>query len=138
MADIDYSTLKKALRELREQQDRYLGYVEGEYPPWVGEALRESILFRFIVCWDYTMKGLNRFLVEQHGADSSKGSVLQRAEQSLPPGHPAAQWERYRVARNKITHYYRGATADTALELMGDFIGDATDLYALMSGEGLE
>lgn len=138
MADIDYSNLKKALGELREQQDRYSSHVEGEYPAWVGEALRESVLFRFIVCWDYTMKGLNRFLVEQHGADSSKGSVLQRAEQNLPPGHPAAQWERYREARNKITHYYRGATADTALALMGDFIGDATDLFVHMSGESLE
>lgn len=44
-------------------------------------------------------------------------------------------WFNYIAVRNNTSYDYNGTKAQEALELMGDFIGDAIDLYEKISCE---
>ena len=48
------------------------------------------------------------------------------------------QWLKYADARTDTSHDYSESKAKKTLDLMGDFIDDAIDLYITMSGKIFE
>jgi len=135
---IDYTKFEKSLRHLKAQFENYktldsrddLGQLEKE-------AIIESVIQRFETCYDSLWKVLKRYLSEELGiADlpNSPKPVLQIAFENKLFNTGIKQWMKYADARVDTAHDYSENKALQALELMGDFIDDAIDLYITMSG----
>ena len=81
---------------------------------------------------------LKRYLVEELGVADSPNSpkpVFRLAfENDLMLPAPLEGWLGYADRRVDTAHAYSGEKARAALEIVGDFIEDATALYRTMSG----
>ncbi|HZY37345.1 MAG TPA: HI0074 family nucleotidyltransferase substrate-binding subunit [Mucilaginibacter sp.] len=139
---IDYEKFEKSLRHLKAQFDNYktidnredLGQLERE-------AIAESVIQRFEVCYDSLWKVLKRYLIEELGipdVPNSPKPVINIAFENQLFNSSVKQWLKYAEARTDTSHDYSENKAFKALELMGDFIDDAIDLYIIMSGKIFE
>lgn len=137
---IDFSKLRSSLKRLEEQHDNHQG-LDSELPTLVCEAVAESVIQRFEVCYDCLWKALRRYLIEEMGvADvpNSPKPVFRLADGNDLFVTPIEQWLRYVKTRGDTSHDYDGEKAKACLELMPDFIDDAIGLYQTMSGETWE
>ncbi len=139
---IDYDKFEKSLKHLQLQYDNYktlddredLGALEKE-------AIAESVIQRFETCYDSLWKVLKRYLAEELGiADmpNSPKPVIQIAFENKLFVADVKQWVKYADARVDTAHDYSEKKALSTLQLMGDFIDDAIDLYITMSGKIFE
>lgn len=139
---IDYSRFIKSLKNLEAQYSNFLtigsrtdlGVLEKE-------AIKESVIQRFEICYDALWKTLKRYLVEEFGVpeipNSPKPIIRIAAENKLL--HPnAEQWLRYADARTHTSHNYSEKKAEEAVSLMHSFIPDAISLLARMTGSTWE
>ena len=131
---IDYGKFKKALAHLEMQYHN----CENPNPAWpqlIQEAVAESVIQRFETCYDTLWKVLKRHLQEDLGipeVSNSPKPILRLAGENELFASSTEQWLAYADARIDTTHDYSG---EKALEIMGDFIRDAIDLYQTMSRE---
>ena len=134
---IEYDKFQKSLKHLEIQYQHYTTMDE-DLPEWVKEAVPESIIQRFETCFDCMWKVLKRYLNEEEGIpdvpDSPK-KVLRLAHENDLLASSVEQWIKYTNTRNSTSHDYSGEKAQTAVEIMGDFIDDAIGIYQTMSGE---
>ena len=139
---IDYSRLIKSLKNLEAQYSNFLtigsrtdlGVLEKE-------AIKESVIQRFEICYDALWKTLKRYLVEELGVpevpNSPKPIFRIAAENKLL--HPnAEQWLQYADVRTHTSHNYSEKKAEEAVSLMRSFIPDAISLLARMTGSTWE
>ena len=137
---MEYQKFQQALKLLEEQNTRLQSLFDDQ-PEWILEAVRESAIQRFETCWDCLWKMLRRYLMEEIGLpqvpNGPKPVLRMAGENNLLPSS-IEQWLQYAGARIDTAHDYSGEKAQDALEIMGDFIDDAIDLYQTMSGESWE
>lgn len=137
---IEYDKFQKALKHLEAQYENYRTLDEG-LPEITQEAVVESVIQRFEVCWDCLWKVLKRYLEEEIGlpeVPNGPNPVLRRANENHLLARPIEGWLKYAKARIDTSHDYSGEKAQDAIGLMGDFIDDAIDLYQTLSGETWE
>ena len=137
---IDYGNFRRSLENLELQHDNYLHLGEG-FPQLIEEAVAESVIQRFEICYDSLWKVLKRYLQEELGipqVPNSPNGIFRLASENDLLVSGFEQWAKYMRARIDTTHTYSEAKAAQALTLMGDFIEDAIGLYRMMSSETWE
>ena len=134
---IEYNNFQRALKNLEAQFENYKT-LDDNLPKIIQEAVAESVIQRFEICWDCLWKLLKRHLQEEIGlpiVPNGPNPVLRLAnENQLLPGS-VEQWLRYGKARVATAHDYSGKKANDALNIMGRFIDDAIRLYQALSGK---
>jgi nucleotidyltransferase substrate binding protein (TIGR01987 family) len=139
---IDYDKFEKSLKHLQLQYDNYKTLdARDDLRRLDKEAITESVIQRFEVCYDSLWKVLKRYLIEELGIPDMPNSpkpVIHIAFENKLFNSSIKQWLRYAEARTDTSHDYSENKALKALELMGDFIEDAIDLYITMSGKIFE
>jgi len=135
---IDYAKFQKSLKHLELQ---YANYQSAQARPELSqidrEAITESVIQRFEVCYDTLWKDLKRYLIEEIGlADvpNSPKPILKLAGQNDLFASPVEVWLKYADARTNTAHDYSGEKAGETLLIVGDFIQDAIGLYQTMTG----
>ena len=134
---IEYDKLQKSLRHLQLQFENYRTF-DSSQPKLLQEAVAESVIQRFEVCYDCMWKTLKRYLIEELGipeVPNSPKPVFRMAFENDLFSAPVEQWLEYADARTSTARDYSGEKAKAALELMSDFISNAIDLYQTISGE---
>jgi len=137
---IEYDKFQKALKHLEAQYENYRTLDESQ-PEIIQEAVVESVIQRFEVCWDCLWKVLKRYLEEEIGlpeVPNGPNPVLRRANENHLLSRPIEAWMKYAKARIDTSHDYSGEKAKDAIGLMADFIDDAIGLYQTMTGETWE
>lgn len=134
---IDYDNLQKSIKRLASQHGNYQTLDAG-LPELMREAVKESVIQRFEVCYDCLWKILKRYLIEELGlpdVPNSPKPILRLAHENKLLVSPIERWLKYADARTDTAHDYSGEKADDCLGLMGEFIADAIALYQTMTGE---
>ena len=134
---IDYDNFRRSLKNLELQYDNYLHMGSG-FPQLIEEAVSESVIQRFEICYDSLWKVLKRYLREELGiADvpNSPNGIFRLANENDLLVSGFEQWAKYIRARIDTTHTYSEAKAAQALQLMDRFLEDAIRLYRTMSSE---
>jgi len=137
---IEYDKFKKSLKNLALQYENYRT-LNPDLPELMQEAVGESVIQRFEICFDTLWKVLKLYLEEEIGLpDVPKGPkpLIRTANENDLFSSDVEQWMKYLEARNSTSHDYSGEKAQICLALMGDFIDDAIGLYQTMSGETWE
>ena len=137
---VDYGNFSSALKNLELQYENYLNLDEA-LPQLTKEAVAESVVQRFEICYETSWKTLRRYLEEELGLASvlrSPRPTLRIADDNglLASGYD--QWNSYVNARIDTSHDYSSEKAQRALGIVGDFIDDAIGLYQTMTGETWE
>jgi len=134
---IEYDKFEKSLKHLKLQLANYRT-LDGSLPELMKDAVAESVIQRFEVCYDYMWKVLKRYLAEELGLPETPNSpkpILRLAAENGLLNLPVEQWMSYADARTGTSHDYSGEKAQAALALMNDYVEDAIALYSKMSGE---
>lgn len=137
---IDYSKFQMSLKHL-ELQFNNQQMLDDSQPEIMKEAVAESVIQRFEVCYDCLWKVLKRYLIEELGlpeVPNSPKPILRLAFENELFVSSLEQWLAYADARVGTSHDYSGEKAETALELMEGFIDDAIGLYQTMSRQSWE
>ena len=134
---VDYGILKRRISRL-EAQHRYCQEADESWPDFIKEALRESVILRFEVCYSCLHKTLRRYLTEEFGIpdipDSPK-SVIRCAFESGLLDVPIEPWLGYAEHHHNTTDKCDSERLLSCLEIVPDFISDAVDLYQTMAEE---
>ena len=134
---ISYDNFEKALRNLQSQHLNYQ-QLEEDLPDFIGEAMHESIIQRFEICWDCLWKVLKRYLQDElalPNVPNSPNPVLRLANENMLLPTAIETWLLYARARINTSHDYSGEKAQTTFALIEDFIDDAIALYQTLSKE---
>ena len=137
---IDYSNFKAALKNL-ETQHEHLLELPPTFPTYVHEGMAESVIQRFETCYDALWKVLRRHLIEVFGiaeVPNSPRPILRIADENGLLAAGADQWDLYAQTRIDTSHDYDKMKAAGAISIMPAFIGDATKLCSVMTGEPWE
>ena len=132
---IDYSNFQKSLKHLALQFSNYQS-LDSKLPKLTQEAVAESVIQRFETNYDCLWRVLKRYLLEELGipeVPNSPKPIFRLAFENNLLTSSIEQWLNYADARISTTLDYSGEKAQICLELMGDFIRDATQLYQTMS-----
>ena len=135
---IDYDKFEKSLRNLELQLLNYRNIAErAELKDIDKEAVSESVIQRFEICYDCLWKVLKRYLHEILGIpelpNSPKPLFRIAFENQLLPS--IDEWLVYADARSDTSHDYSGTKAKTAIEKASVFVQDAAKLYQKMTGK---
>lgn len=137
---IEYGNFQKSLKNL-EMQHEHLLHLSPDFPPFVHEAMRESVIQRFETCYDALWKVLRRYLIESLGivgAPNSPRPIFRIADENNLLAAGGAQWERYAQTRVDTTHDYDEEKAANAIKIMPEFVSDAIRLYGALTRETWE
>ena len=133
---INFTKLQKSLENLRLQYDNYLRSGGRESLMQIDkEAIQESVIQRFEICYDILWKYLEKFLKESMGLvdiPNSPKPVFRLAFENKVIDN-IEDWLSYANARVDTSHDYSEEKAAFALELIEDFIKDAISLYDTIS-----
>ena len=135
---IDYDKLEKSLKHLEAQLWNFRSVTErAELKDIDREAIAESVIQRFEVCYDCLWKVLKRYLNESLGIpelpNSPKPLFRIAFENQLFPA--IEQWLIYADARVETSHDYSGEKAQITIDNAFSFAKDAAALYRKMSGK---
>jgi len=135
---IDYSRLIKSLKHLQAQYTNFLTIdSRADLGLLEKEAIKESVIQRFEICYDTLWETLKRYLIEELGLpeipNSPKPLFRIAAENTLFKTN-AEKWLRYADARIYTSLNYSEEKAEEALLLIHSFIPDAIDLLTKMTG----
>ena len=122
------------------QYENYLN-LEEELPQLMKEAVAESVVQRFEICYETLWKTLRRYLQDELGlaeVPSSPRPTLRIANDNFLLASGFGQWDLYVDARIDTAHDYSSEEARRALAIVGDFMDDAIGLYQTMTGETWE
>ena len=137
---IDYGNFRSALKNL-EVQHEHLQHLPPDFPAYIQEAMAESVIQRFETCYDTLWKVLKRYLVEELGiaeVPNSPRPIFRLAGENFLLSAGGDQWEVYAKVRIDTSHDYNREKAANAIAVMPGFIGDAINLYTVMTGERWE
>lgn len=135
---IDYNKFQKAIKHLQLQYKNFK--ILDDRPDLADidrEAIAESVIQRYEVCYDCLCKVLKRYLNEELGVPevpNSPNPIFRIADQNKLFVAPIEQWIKYADSRVDTSHDYFENKAQEALDHMGDFIDDAIGLYQTMTG----
>ena len=136
---IDYSKLKKSLSHLELQYANYLdSQNQANLSVLNKEAIFESCIQRFEICYDCTWKVLKRYLIENLGipdVPNSPKPVFRLANENKLFAGSIEAWLRYADVRTNTAHDYDGDKAQHCIAELSGFIHETRALYATMSGE---
>lgn len=136
----DYDKFRESLQGLKEQHANYLADVQRSQLD--SEAVAESVIHRFEICYACLCKVLRRHLeknfgecavLREKGKQKSCGEIFDAADQHGLLHSPIHPWREYVRGRNDTTHEYDCDKAQACLESMGDFIKDAIHLDRTLS-----
>jgi nucleotidyltransferase substrate binding protein (TIGR01987 family) len=133
---IDTTKLQKSIQHLKAQFENWRT-LDKNLPLLMQEAVTESVIQRFEVCYDCMWKVLKRYLAEElRVADmpNSPKPIFRIAHENRLFANIEA-WLSYAGARIDTAHDYSGEKANSALALMAHFVEDAVALYCAMSGQ---
>ena len=131
---IDYGKLQESLKHLERQFNNHQTMNQAQ-PEIMREAVAESVIQRFEVCYDCLWKVLKRYLTEELGipeVPNSPKPILRLGFENDLFVSTLEQRLSYADARIGTSHDYSGKKAMLALSLMGDFIQDARNLHQTM------
>ncbi len=134
---VDYDKFRMSLQRLQEQYENYRE-LDPSFPDYVREGMAESVIHRFETCYDCLWKVLKRYLVEVLGVADSPNSpkpIFRLAFENDLLGSSLERWLAYAGRRVDTAHDYSFDKAEACLEIAGDFIEDAVDLYKTMTEE---
>lgn len=134
---IQYDKFQKSLKHLENQYNNFININE-DLPEITKEAIGESVVQRFEVCYDCMWKVLKRYLVEELGlpdVPNSPKPVFRLAMENNVLPSPVEAFIEYADARTGTSHDYSGEKEQEALKIMNRFISDAVKLYQIMSKE---
>ena len=134
-AKIDYEKFQASLKRLIEQHENYKT-LDASAPRLTQEAVAESTIQRFEVCFDSTWKILKKYLINVLGipeVPNSPKPVLRTAHENNLMDSPIDRWMDYSDKRRDTSHDYSAAKAQACLNIVGGFIEDAIALYETMS-----
>jgi len=136
---IDYSKLQKSLSHLELQYSNYLSsQSRNTLSDLDKEAIAESCIQRFEVCYDCTWKVLKRYLIEVLGipeVPNSPKPVFRLANENKLFVSSIEDWLRYADVRTKTAHDYDGDKALLCINELRGFIDETRALLTKMSGE---
>lgn len=139
---IDYDKFTKLLKHLELQFDNHkTSDTREDLNDLDREAIKESVIQRFEICYDSLWKHLKRYLIEELGipeAPNSPKPMFRMAFENKLFVSPLELWLRYADARIDTSHDYSGKKAEECLALMKDFIDDAIGLHQTMTGKTWE
>lgn len=131
---IDYTKFSKSLKHLEKQFINYT-QLDTTLSQITQEAVAESCIQRFEICYDCLWKVLKKYIEEELGLpnvpNSPKPLFRIAAENTLCV--PIENWLSYADTRISTSHDYSGEKASEALELLSDFIHDAKTLLFAMT-----
>ena len=133
----EYRSLQRSLKNLETQNENRKN-LPPEQPQYIREALDESVIQRFEVCYDTLLKSLRRYLIDEVRLPSfppSPRPIFRLAGENEVLDSSVERWMEYVNLRVGTTHDYSSEKAAAALEKMDDFIADAIGLYQTMTGE---
>ena len=135
---IDFGKFEKSLEHLEAQMRNYR--ISAERPELRDidrEAIAESVIQRFEICYDCLWKVLKRYLKEELGIaelpNSPKPVFRIAFENQLFPAIEG--WLIYADARTSTSHDYSGEKAQITVETAFVFVQDAAALYQKMTGK---
>jgi nucleotidyltransferase substrate binding protein (TIGR01987 family) len=137
---IDYGHFQLTLQNLSAQFRNYQTLAT-ETPTLIKEAVAESVIQRFEICYDCLWKILKRYLGGELGLPDLPNSprpILRLAFENNLLTPPLALWMDYAEARTNTTHIYSGEKAQAALDLIEPFIKGATQLYQDLTSRVLD
>jgi len=135
---IDYSKFEKSLKHLEAQLQNFHGLAQRpDLHDIDKEAIAESVIQRFEICYDCLWKVLKRYLNENLGIPDLPNSPkpLFRIAFANQLFSSIEQWLAYADARVETSHDYSGEKAQATIDIAGIFAGDATALYQKMTGK---
>lgn len=124
MERVDYTRLEKALHNLHLQQENLLD-VDPTLSDLMIEAVRESVIQRFEICWDCLWKTLKRFLIVELGLErvpNSPNPVMSLAVDNNLLAGSVKDWHMFGKLRTATAHDYSKEKADEALACIESFI----------------
>ena len=135
---IDYEKFVKSLKHLEAQLQNYRDASERpELKDIDREAIAESVIQRFEICYDCLWKVLKRYLNENLGIpelpNSPKPLFRIAFENQLFPA--IEQWLVYADARVDTSHDYSFDKAQATIDQAYKFVTDAAALYRKMTGK---
>ena len=134
---IDHTRFRLSLLRLREQYENYCS-PDPSNPQIMQEAVAESVIHRFEVCYDTLWKTLKRYLMEALGipqVPNSPKPVFRLAYENGIFDRTSDNWMKYAQGRIDTAHDYDHSKATKVLELIEEFIDDSIILYETISGE---
>ena len=138
MNELEYEKLKQSLTRLKEQYEFFQSNKD-DFSGLVEEAMKESIIKRFDICFDTLWKHLKIFTPEEAGLHTMPNSPLAifriAHESGVIEREMQERLVNYNKVRGEAAHDYSLEKADIALGAVGDFIADATELYEQMTEE---
>ena len=133
---ISYDKFELSLRRLEEQYENYTT-LDASLSRLNQEAVSESVIQRFEVCYDCLWKALKRYLREEMGIaeiPNSPKPIFRIAHENDLFRTTIEQWFSYVQMRIDTSHDYDGEKAKECLVRMQDFVDDAIGLYQTLSG----
>jgi nucleotidyltransferase substrate binding protein (TIGR01987 family) len=133
---IEYDKFQKSLQHLEEQYGHFLT-LDKNLPDWMQQAVTESVIQRYEICFDCMWKVLRRYLSEEIGLSELPNGpkpLFRLANENNLLSSTIDQWIKYTNVRNSTSHDYSGEKAKAAIKKVGDFVDDAIGLYTTMSG----
>ncbi len=135
MRKTDYEKLEKSLYRLKEQYKNY-NKLDGKTLSEIDkEAVKESVIKRFEVCYDSLWKHLKKYL-EEEGLVIDSGApkkILRMAQQNgVINQEMLDNCFNHIELRIGTAHDYSEIKVEKALSKMNDFIQDATEIYEMI------
>ncbi len=134
---IQYDKFQKSLKHLENQYNNFVN-MDKDLPEITKEAIGESVVQRFEVCYDCMWKVLKRYLAEELGlpdVPNSPKPVFRLAMENDVLPSPVESFIQYADARIETSHDYSGEKEKAVLQIMNRFIPDVVKLYQIMSRE---
>ena len=134
---IQYDKFISSLKHLELQYNNYQ-QLPNDLEEIMKEAVAESVIQRFEICYDCMWKLLKRYLTEELGLPEIPNSpkpILRIANENSVLPSDITLWLSYADARVGTSHDYSGTKALDALNLMNSFVPDAIKLYETISKE---
>ncbi|MFM7469327.1 MAG: HI0074 family nucleotidyltransferase substrate-binding subunit [Vampirovibrionales bacterium] len=131
---LNYHKFQQTLKRLEIRYHEYLEH-QKELPLYLLEAMRESCIQRFEVCFDTLWKHLKKYLETQEGLTDVPGSpngVFKKAfvAHVIEDAEP---WIYFNQQRCATSHDYNQLKADEAFNVIARFLPEAIKLYERMS-----
>ena len=132
MSEIDYQLLEKSIERLKDQYTNFC-LDKKELSPIDKEAIKESVIKRFDVCFDTLLKHLKKFMEDNLGMPEMYDSpvvIIRNAGKSgaiEPEMHE--QLNEYKKIRNSSAHNYSEEEATKTINIVEGFIVDVSDIY---------
>ncbi len=140
MPKINYIKLQKSIHRLLEQYENHLATKDDSSLKQLDkDAIQESAIQRFEVCFDTAWKSIKKGLGENIGLPKSeipsgpKPLIRLAFKNDLIVN--IESWNEYNQARINTSHDYAEEKALSTINVISDFIKDAIELYEQLSDE---